>query len=222
MATRIVVVLLALSAAPALAQSALVINCGDCNGFQGIEVAVDGYVVNTGNIQASVRVDVSPGDHEVQVWKWTSPFSREDVASQVLRFPKGVELRVKALPGKLNVYGKGKLEAPPPAGPSQEAVNAASDLIAEAADYAREAAEYNDEEDSRCQSKVAGKLEVINDNLKELRGNLDVGLLRKTATKASDTQALVDTECPGRVKKSLGKKLGKVVARLDKASATLR
>ena len=63
---------------------------------------------------------------------------------------------------------------------------------------------------------------MIGDNLKELRGNIDVGLLKKTATKASDTQALVDSDCPGRVRKTLGKKLGKIVARLDKATAALR
>lgn len=205
----------------ASAQSALLIKCGECGGFQGIEVAVDGQPVNTGNIQASVRVDVTPGNHEVQVWKWTSPFSREDVATQVLTFPKNTELRVNATFNKLTVYGKGKLE-PVVTGPSQDAVNNASDLIAEASDYVREAAEYNDEEDSRCQSKVAAKLEVIGDNLKELRGSLDVGLLRKTATKASDTQSLVENDCPGRVRKTLGKKLGKVVARLDKATAALR
>lgn len=212
----------ALCSTAAAAQSALVIKCADCGAFEAIEVAVDGAPVNTGNLQASVRVDVTPGDHEVQVWKWVNPFKREDVATQVLRFPKGYELRVNAKLGKLEVYGKGKLEAPPPSGPSQDQVNTAADLIAEASDYLREAADYNDDEDSNCQSKVAAKLEVIEDNLKELRGNVDQGLLRKTATKASDTQELVDSKCPGRVRKALSKKLGKVVARLDKASAALR
>jgi hypothetical protein len=205
----------------ASAQSALVISCGDCGSFEVLEVAVDGQPVSPGNAQATYRVELTPGDHEIQTWKWVNPFKREDLATQVLRFPKNTELRVKASFNKLNVYGKGKLE-PVASGPSQDAVNNASDLIAEASDYVREAAEYNDEEDSRCQSKVAAKLEVIGDNLKELRGSLDVGLLRKTASKASDTQSLVESDCPGRVRKTLGKKLGKVVARLDKASAALR
>src|SRR5207244_11185680 len=110
----------------------------DCSAVQGIEVAIDGQTVNTGNIQASVRVEVSAGNHEVQVWKWASPFSREDVVTGVLRFPNLVELRVNAKPGKLEVYGKGKLE---PAGPSQAALSNAADLIAEASDYVKEAAE---------------------------------------------------------------------------------
>lgn len=215
-------VVLASFSTAAQAQSALVIACGDCGAFQGIEVAVDGQTVNAGNIQASVRVDVTPGDHQVQVWKWVNPFKREDVATQVLRFPKNTELRVKALPGNLNVYGKGQLEAPAPAGPSRESVNAAADLIAEASDYVKEAAEYNDDEDSDCQSKVGAKLEVIGENLNELRRSIDVALLKKTASKAADAQTMIENKCPGRVRKTLGKKLGKVVARLDRASAALR
>lgn len=218
----LVAVAVALFSTAAAAQSALVINCGECGAFEGLEVAIDGQTINQGNIQSSVRADVTPGDHEIQVWKWVNPFKREDVVTKVLRFPKGVELRVKASFNKLDIYGKGKLEAPAPAGPSQEQVNAAADLIAEANDYAREAAEYNDDEDSRCQSKVAAKLEVITDNLKDLRSQIDYGLLQKTATKASDTQRLVENDCPKSVRKTLGKKLGKIVARLDKASAALR
>jgi hypothetical protein len=205
----------------ALAQSALSITCSDCSAFQGIEVSVDGRPMNRGGVGTGLRVEVTPGDHEVQVWKWVNPFKREDVATQVLHFPKNVELRVRALPNKLEVYGKGDLE-PVARGPSREAAGEAAELIREARDYLREAVEYNDEEDSRCQSKVAAKLEVIGDNLKDLRGNLDTALLNKTSRKLGEAQSLVESECPGRVKKTLGKKLGKIVARLDKASAALR
>lgn len=212
-------------ATSAFAQSALVISCGDCEAFEVLEVAIDGQSLAANGPLPSYRAEVTPGKHEVQVWKWTSPFERVDYVTKVLDFPKRTELRVKASFNKLNVYGQGRLEAPEPppaAGPTPEALNAAADLIAEASDDAREAAEYNEEERSRCQSKVAAKLELIGDNLRELRGTLDLGLLRKTATKASDTQALVLSDCPGRVRKSLGKKVGKIVARLDKASAALR
>src|SRR5262245_52185546 len=91
-----------LFAAPALAQeSALVVTCGDCSAFQGIEELVDGTSVNVGNIQGSVRAEVSSGSHEVRVFKWNSPFSRDELANEVITFPKGTELRIKATPGKL-------------------------------------------------------------------------------------------------------------------------
>ncbi len=224
MAATAAVSMLCLSAA-AWAQSALLISCADCEAYEALEVAIDGQSLAANGPLPSYRVEVTPGKHEVQVWKWTSPFQRVDYVTQVLDFPRRTELRVKASFNKLNVYGQGKLEAPEPppaAGPSPAALSTAADQIAEASDYTREAAEYNDEEDSRCQSKVGAKLELIGDNLRELRGAMDVGLLRKTATKASDTQALVQSDCPRRVRKTLAKKVGKIVARLDRASAALR
>ena len=144
MKSLIPAVAVALFSTSALAQSALVISCGDCGAFEVLEVSVDGQSVSPGQAQASYRVELTPGEHEIQTWKWVNPFKREDLATQVLRFPKNTELRVKASFNKLNVYGKGKLEPAPPPGPSQEAVNDAADLIAEATDYVREAADYND------------------------------------------------------------------------------
>ncbi len=220
---KLLSLILGLFAAPAFAQdAALVINCGTCNAFQGIEVLIDGAPVNTGNIQSSVRVEVSPGDHEVKAIKWNSPFSRDELASGVLKFPKGVELRVRADAGKLNVYGRGKLEPAPPAGPSADALRAAGDLISEARDYLKEAIEYNDDEESKCQSKVSAKLEILDEGLKELGGELDPVALKKTTGKAGEAQSFIESHCPGRVSASLGKKLGKVVARLEKARAELR
>jgi hypothetical protein len=211
--------------ASAFAQdAALLVNCGNCNMFQGIEVVLDGESINTG-VQATARVvGISPGEHEVKVFKWNSPFSRDELATAMLKFPAGTELRVKANPGELTVYGKGKYEAPPPVatGPSAEQQRVARDLIGEAADYVAEAAEANEDDDSRCQGKVGAKLELISDNLKELRAELDLALMRKTLTKAEETQALIGKECPTRVSKSLGKKMNKVVARLEKASSELR
>jgi hypothetical protein len=158
---------------------------------------------------------------------WSSPFERNEVSTQMLTFPNQIELRVMAKlgpsagSGKLEVYAKEQYVTAPQ-GPSQEQLNAAADLIAEARDYVKEAAEYNDDEESKCQTKVAAKLEILKDDLKELRGSLDPQLLRKTLDKATDTQSLVDRQCPGRVQKTLSKKVGKVVARLDKANAALR
>lgn len=223
----LIAVAVALVSTSAFAQSGVLINCAGCSPLQGLEVAVDGASVNTGNIQGTVRAEVSSGQHEIKVWIWSSPFERNDVAAGVFDFPKKTELRITAKlgntpgSGKLEVYGKGRYE-PAPQGPSQSAVNSAADLIAEASDYLKEVAEYNDDEDSSCQSKVAAKLEVIGDNLKELRGNVDPGLLRKTADKANDTQELIAASCPKRVQKALGKKMGKIVAKLDKATASLR
>ena len=224
---NLIVVAAALLSSSAFAQSALVVSCSGCGAMQGIEVAVDGHSVNTGNVKSNVRAEVTPGEHEIQVWVWSSPFQRNEVATAVLSFPKHVELRVTAKlgptagSGKLEVFGSGKLE-PVHAGPSRQAVNDAAELIAEAAEYLKEAADYNDDEDSSCQSKVAGKFEVIGDNLKELRGSVDTVLLRKTAEKANSAQDLINSQCPKRVQKALGKKVDKIVAKLDKASATLR
>ncbi len=206
----------------AAAQSAVLVNCGDCGAFDGIELQVDGQSMNVGAIRSSVRAEVTPGDHEIKVIKWKGPFSTEPLHTQVINVPANVELRIKATKFKFDIYGRGDLAPAAPAGPSPEALKVAYEALGEAYDYAKEAGEINDDEDSKCQSKVAAKLEVITDNLKDLKKQIEYPVLDKTIEKAGDTATYVARECPKRVAKSLGKKLEKLVARLNKASSSLR
>lgn len=45
----------------------------------------------------------------------------------------------------------------------------AAEIVGEALDYVKEAADLNEDEDSRCQGKLAGRLGGIEERLKELR-----------------------------------------------------
>ena len=73
--------LLSVTASIAFAQNAAIsISCGECGVFQAIQVVFDGQ--DMGANQPMRIVDVSPGDHEVKVIKWKSPF-----ATEVRRWP---------------------------------------------------------------------------------------------------------------------------------------
>lgn len=228
MSTRFAVLCFVMISATAAAQTgALQVACGDCNAFQGIEVELDGASMNTGNIQASVKVEnISPGEHQVKVYKWNSPFSREELSSQVMKFTNGIEIRAKTSNGKLVVYGKGPVVvvavAAAATGPSRESMDGVRELLGEARDYAKDAADANEDADSSCTRKVGTKLEVIIENLKDLRAEFDPSLLKRTINKAEDTRNFVSRECPKSVARTLDRKLEKVVGKLQKADALSR
>ena len=62
--------------------------------------------MNQGNIQTGVRVDVTPGDHEVQVLKWVNPFKREDVCIERLGVAR---VRPSHICGCTGLYGASAL-----------------------------------------------------------------------------------------------------------------
>src|SRR6476620_12328688 len=103
--------LLSLVSFSAFAQNAAInISCGDCGIFQSIQVVFDGQ--DMGANQPLRITDISPGDHEVKVIKWKSPFATEVLYTGIVNFPAGTELRAKATKGKLDIYFK--VSHPPP------------------------------------------------------------------------------------------------------------
>ena len=105
--------LLSLVASVSFAQNAAIsISCGDCGVFQSIQVVFDGQ--DMGAHQPMRIVDVSPGEHEVKVIKWKSPFATEVLYTGIVNFPAGTELRAKATKGKFDIYGKGAYTPPAP------------------------------------------------------------------------------------------------------------
>jgi hypothetical protein len=204
----------ALFSTAASAQSALLVTCADCVGFQGIEVFVDGMPVGA-EARPHVRAPVSPGNHDVKVFKGNAL-----LVSQVLTVPAGTEVRASVKAGKLELYGNEKLEVS--TAPSKQAVQKATELVDAARTDLKQARELNEGKGSSCQARVAEHLDSLGDRLNEIHSGVDAELLGRISIKATDTQKLVANHCPARVKKPLTQKLGKLVARLDKASKTLR
>ena len=214
--------LLSLVASVSFAQNAAInISCGDCGVFQSIQVVFDGQ--DMGANQPMRIVDIVPGEHEVKVIKWKSPFATEVLYTGLVNFPAGTELRAKATRGKLDVYGKGTYTPPAQVvtGPSAEQVEAARGFIGEAKESVDELQERLEDSDEDCTSKLLGRLGSLEDALDDAdrstrRGEVDTALQR-----AFDAQKLVLSKCSKKSSKKWSKNLDRVVARLQHASKYL-
>ena len=185
----------------------LVVTC-DCN----FGLWLDGVEMNTGNIRNNARADnVGPGRHAVKIDSWTSPFHHEVIYDGYVDVPPGSEVRAKASKGKLEVFGQAALAPPAPAFDAGKF----NELLGEAVDYVKEAQEANeDDDDSKCTTKVGGKLEALRDLLKDLRHEPSKAIVRKAQKKLQDAQELADDKCSKKIAKKIDKKLDKASSRL--------
>lgn len=214
--------LTSLLASAAFAQtSAISISCGECGVFQSIQVVFDGQ--DMGANQPMRITEVSPGQHEVKVIKWKSPFATEVLYTGMVDFPAGTELRAKATKGKLDIYGKGSYTPPAPVvqGPSAEQIEAARDLIEEAKESVDDLQDKLEDSDEDCTTKVIGRLGSLEDALSDAsrstgRGEVDAALQR-----ALDAQKVILGKCSKRSSKKWSKPMDRVVARLQNASRYL-
>lgn len=211
-----------LIATAAFAQNgALTISCGDCGAFQAIQVLLDGQDMGTN--QPVRLVDVSPGDHEVKVIKWKSPFATEVLSTGLVHFVAGTELRAKATKGKLEIYGKGAWTPPPPpvTGPTREQLDDARALLDEAKDDLDELQERVEDADDECTGKLLGRLGSLEDALGDAlrapgRSAVDVALQR-----AVDSQRLISSRCEKRSAKKWSRSIDRVVGKLQAAARGL-
>ena len=210
---------LCLLAVPAFAQnSAISISCGDCNPFQAIQVLLDGADIQT---NASVRIiDIAPGQHEVKVVKWVSPFATDVLFSGVVNFPPNIELRAKATKDKLDIYGRGPYTAPV-TGPSGGQVAAARSSLGEAKEYLEELKERVEDGDDACSAKVSGRLGALEDALADATNQTDRGMVDFALGKAVEAQKVVNSKCGRRTAQKWARPMDRVVARLQAASRAL-
>ncbi len=203
----------------ALAQSsAMTVSCGECSPFQSIQVVFDGH--DMGANQPMRIVDVAPGEHEVKVIKWKSPFTTEVLYTGVVNFPPGVELRARASKGKLDIYGKGPF-APVAQGPSAAQVEAARDLIEEAKESLDELQERVEDGDDDCTSKLLGRLGALEDALGEASRNTNRAWVDAAVARAVEAQKVINNKCEKRSSKKWSKPIERVVARLQTANRSL-
>ncbi|MFO0598020.1 MAG: hypothetical protein U0228_22145 [Myxococcaceae bacterium] len=220
--SRMLLAVVSFVSTAALAQNAAItVNCGECGPFQSIQVIFDGQ--DMGANQPLRIVDVSPGEHELKVIKWKSPFTTEVLYTGMVNFPAGTELRAKATKGKLDVYGKGSYVPPAPVvtGPTQDQVNQARALLDDAKDSLDELEEKVEDADDECSGKLLGRLGSLDDAivtaLRETgRNNVDFAV-----QKAAEAQKLISAKCEKRSSKKWGKNIDRVVARLQNASRAL-
>lgn len=222
---RVLVFVIAALAAPALAQSALQVNCGDCGTFQAIQVLIDG--VDSGTNQSVYIENLATGRHEVKVVKWVSPFSTEELYVGYLDFPHGVVLRAKASKGKLEVYGQGKYTPPPP--PERVAQGPSADQRANARAWLDEAKEQLDDvkdrveaSDDECVGKLSGRLGALDDAIDDARAQTDRDYVDVATNKAIEAQRVLGSKCGKRNVTKWSKPLGRVVTKLQSAARSLR
>lgn len=214
--------LLSLVSLSAFAQnSAISISCGECGVFQSIQVVFDGQ--DMGANQPMRITDISPGDHEVKVIKWKSPFATEVLYTGIVNFPAGTELRAKATRGKLDIYGKGDYTPPAPVvqGPSAEQVAAARDLIAEAKESLDDLQEKLEDSDEDCTTKLIGRLGSLEDALSDAERSTGRGEVDAAIQKAFDAQKVILGKCSKKASKRWSRPMDRVVARLQGASKYL-
>ena len=214
--------LLCLVASVAFAQNAAInISCGDCGIFQSIQVVFDGQ--DMGANQPMRIVDVAPGDHEVKVIKWKSPFATEVLYTGMVNFPAGTELRAKATKGKLDIYGKGAYTPPAPeaTGPSAEQLDAARGLLDEAKDSVDELQEKLEDSDEDCSSKLLGRLGSLEDSLGDAKRSTGRNEVDTALQRAFDAQKLILGKCSKRAAKKWSKPMDRVVAKIQNASKYL-
>jgi hypothetical protein len=180
----------------------LIVTC-DCN----FSLFLDGSEMNTGNIRNNVRVDnVEPGRHSIQISMWSNPFHHEVIYDGYVDVTPGAELRAKASRGKLEIYGKSPNNPPPPAFDSVKF----NELLGDVVDILKEAQEAaEDDDDTKCASKVGGKLEALRDMVKDLRHDPSRAGVVKAQRKLQDVQEAADDKCSRRVAKKVDKKLEK-------------
>lgn len=206
----------------ALAQNAAIsISCGECSPFQSIQVVFDGQ--DMGANQPMRIVDVSPGQHEVKVIKWKSPFTTEVLYQGMVDFPRGTELRAKATKGKLDIYGKGDYAPPAPVvtGPTQEQVDQARGYVDEAKDSLDELQERVEDGDDECSARVLGRLGSLEDALGDALRATNRDTLNYAVSKAQEAQKLISQKCGKKSAKKWSKNMDRVVARLQTASRSL-
>lgn len=219
-------------AAPALAQKtgALQISCGDCGAFQAIQVYLDGQSMATGN--PVNLTDIAAGVHEVRVVKWKNPFKTEEVHTQRITVLANKELRIKATPGKLDVYGTSAWAPPPPppepAGPPVAAddgpqgdTRRAQDLLDDARDALKDLQDRVDDADDECSGKLLGRLGALEDALKDASRSLSRRDVKDALRSAGDAQRVVQGRCANRDARKWGKTLDRIIERLQKADREL-
>jgi predicted S18 family serine protease len=214
--------LLSLVSLSAFAQnSAISISCGECGVFQSIQVVFDGQ--DMGANQPMRITNVAPGDHEVKVIKWKSPFATEVLYTGIVNFPAGTELRAKATKNKLDIYGRGDYTPPAPVvqGPSAEQVAAARDLIAEAKESLDDLQEKLEDSDEDCTTKLIGRLGSLEDALSDAERSTGRGEVDAAIQKAFDAQKVIMGKCSKKASKKWSKPMDRVVARLQGASKYL-
>lgn len=214
--------LLSLVATIASAQNAaLSVSCGECGVFQAIQVVFDGQDMGTN--QPMRITEISPGEHEVKVIKWKSPFATEVLYTGMVNFPAGTELRAKATRGKLDVYGKGTYTPPAPVvtGPTAEQINAARGFIDEASESVDELQERLEDAEDDCLTKLLGRLGSLEDALQDAQKSTRRYEVDAALQRAVDAQKLILGKCSKRSAKKWARPIDRVVARLQNAQRYL-
>lgn len=220
---RISLAVVLLTSTVGLAQpAAITVQCGDCGAFQGLQLNLDGTQVG-GVAQAPRIIDIEPGDHELKVIKWVSPFKTDVLFEGVLNFPKGTELRAKASKAKWEIYGRGSYTpaAPVVTGPSQQQVDAARGWLEEANESLEDLQERVEDGDDECVGKLSGRLGSLEDALRDAKQNTGRAWVDAALNKALDAQKVLSGKCEKKSVKKWGKGLDRVVAKLQNAQRAL-
>lgn len=211
--------LLSVLSTAALAQNAaLNVSCGECSAFQTIQVVFDGQ--DMGANQPMRITEIAPGDHEVKVIKWKSPFTTEVLYTGMVNFPAGTELRAKATKGKFDIYGKGTY-TPPVTGPTAEQVEAARGLIDEAKESLDELQERLEDSDEDCTTKLIARLGSLEDAIGDAQRSTRRFEVDAAVQRAVDAQKVINGKCSKRAAKKWAKPLERVMARLQNATRYL-
>jgi hypothetical protein len=211
-----------LLASSAFAQTgAITISCGECGAFQAIQVTLDGQDMGTN--QPVRIINVAPGEHEVKVIKWKSPFATDVLYQGMVTFHAGTELRAKATKGKLDIYGKGAWTPPPPPviGPTREQIDDARALLDEAKDNLDELQEKVEDSDDECTTKLLGRLGSLEDAIGDAQRATGRELIDVAIGRALDAQKLINGRCEKRSAKKWNKNIDRVVAKLQGAGRGL-
>jgi hypothetical protein len=177
----------------------LVVSCAGCG---AMDLFIDGQQQRMTQGSTSWQVDgLAAGCHSVKVNGWTSPFHYDLWYDGRAHVGSNQITRYESRAGKFEMVGTSKIAPPPP--------RVSAEAIAEATERVRDAIDDNKDSDSRCSSKLAGKLESIRDLLSDLRrgeGDLD-----RTVRKLQDTMDFANEDCGKRHGARIGKSLRKAL-----------
>ncbi|MGV3622685.1 MAG: hypothetical protein ACO1OB_17835 [Archangium sp.] len=220
---RISLAVAVLTSTFALAQpAAITVQCGDCGAFQGIQLNLDGTQIG-GVSQAPRIIDIEPGEHELKVIKWVSPFKTDVLFEGVITFPRGTELRAKASKAKWDVFGRGSYTpaAPVVTGPNPQQIDTARGWLDEANESLEELQERVEDGDDACVGKLSGRLGSLEDALRDAKQNTDRAWIDAALNKAADAQKVLTGKCEKKTAKKWGKSLDRVVSKLQNAQRAL-
>lgn len=203
--------------APPGGNARLTLAC-DCG---AMAVYLDGQMYNFQSGRGVVN-DLGSGHHSLKVDGWTGLFSHQIFFDGTVNLYPNTESRVQVYRGGARLLGKSPIHAPPPVFVAPQANDATFRLLDDAQEVLRDAIDTNRDGYSQCTERTAGKLSMLAEMLKDARSRPSPRFLGELSRKAKDVNEYVEDACPPQTGRPIGRKLARLVEKVEQARASIR